>query len=63
MKLETTGWTFSGMTLTPSDALYQTLVEAVKSNPVTEKSLQKATGHLYRIDIDYEKQHIDFCPF
>lgn len=63
MTLGTTGWTFSGMNLTTSDAMYQSLVEAVEAGDVSIAHLRQITGHRYPIVLNQQKKTIQFCPF
>lgn len=63
MTLGTTGWTFGGINLSSSDAMYQSLVEAVKAGELSVAHLRQITGHRYPIVVNHQKKHIQFCPF
>lgn len=61
MKLKAINWTVDGLNLTPSDSIYQKLVEAIKTDNLEESYLQRITGHRLPILVNKKTHHIQFC--
>lgn len=56
-------WKINGITLTPSDSIYQKLNVAIEEGTLSEAHLQKITGHLLPIKVDFSERSITFYNF
>lgn len=54
------GWDVHGLTIAKSDSTYQTIEKAINSGNITQKYLQKVTGHRLPIDVDVQLHTISF---
>lgn len=61
--LTSVNWTIGGISMANSDALYQTLVDAIVSDNLSEEYLRKVSGHMAPITVDRDRRHIEFHRF
>lgn len=64
MKTTKGTWKIFGMNLISSDEIYKKIKKAIETGEgLTEKALQKATGHLLPISIEPLERTITFAKF
>ena len=56
-------WVIYGINLIPSDSIYIKLKKAIESNNLSEEYLQKITGHLLPIHVNFSERSITFCNY
>ena len=56
-------WMVDGINMSPSDSIYQRIIEVINSGKITQKSLQGTAGHNAPVMIDFENRRILFERF
>ena len=56
-------WNIFGTNLTPADAHYEVIKNAIEADTVNQSFLQKETGHCAPILVNRLVRSIQFCPW
>lgn len=64
MKIKTaeSKWEIVGINIIPSDSIFHAIQEAIETGNLEESYLQKVTGHLAPIHVNFKKKVIQFFP-